>query len=89
MPIELGEKLSMSEILPYPDDQDPEEEDQNTAGAGSDPPAEPPGTHGRKAIDPYEDTEATDDPGASLTDEIEDNTPATDEQLHSSEEDHL
>jgi hypothetical protein len=64
---------------------EPEEDDEST-GATSDPLAEPPGSRGRKAPNPYEGTEATDEPGPSLIDQLEDHTPAADEQLEGGEE---
>jgi hypothetical protein len=86
---ELKETLRMSEILPYPEDHRPEEDDEEVTGASSDPLAEPPGTHGRKARNPYEGTEPGDEPGPSLGDLMEDHTPATDEQLQGGPEDCL
>lgn len=65
---------------------EPEEDETGATGASSDPLAEPPGSRGRKARNPYEDTEADDDPGRSLIDQIEDRTPAADEQLEGGEE---
>jgi hypothetical protein len=59
---------------------------RSSTGATSDPLAEPPGSRGRKAINPYEGAEADDDPGPSLRDVIEDHTPATDELLEGGEE---
>jgi hypothetical protein len=70
-----------------PEQFEPEEEDEfETAGATTDPLAEPPGSRGRKAPDPYEGTEADDEPGPSLIDQLEDHTPAADEQLEGGEE---
>jgi hypothetical protein len=63
-----------------------DEEESETTGAIRDPLAEPPGSQGRKALNPYEGTEADDDPGPSLIDELEDHTPAADEQLEGGEE---
>lgn len=70
-----------------PERFEPEEEDEfETTGATTDPLAEPPGSRGRKAPDPYEGTEADDEPGPSLIDQLEDHTPAADEQLEGGEE---
>ena len=76
----------MSETIPYPADCQPEGDDADTTGAITDPLADPPGTRGRKATNPYEGTEANDDPGPSLTEQLEDHTPAADEQLEGGEE---
>jgi hypothetical protein len=76
----------MDETIPDPEEHQPEEDDEETTGATSDPLAEPPGSRGRKAINPYEGTEADDDPGLFLRDLIEDRTPAADEQLEGGEE---
>ena len=67
---------------------EPEEEDEEleSTGATSDPLAEPPGSRGKKAYNPYEGTEADDEPGPSLIDQLEDHTPAADEQLEGGEE---
>jgi hypothetical protein len=70
---------NVNETVPDPEDEQPDEEE--IAGAASDPLADPPGSRGRKAPNPYEGTEADDDPGPSLTDELEDHTPANDEEL--------
>jgi hypothetical protein len=66
----------------------PEEKDEESelTGATSDPLAEPPGSRGRKALNPYEGTEADDERGPSLIDQLEDHTPAADEQLEGGEE---
>ena len=70
-----------------PEQFEPEEEDEfETTGTATDPLAEPPGSRGRKAPDPYEGTEADDEPGPSLIDQLEDHTPAADEQLEGGEE---
>jgi hypothetical protein len=66
----------VSEAIPDPDEYRPEDEDEETTGATSDPLADPPASRGRKARNPYEDTEADDNPGPSLADELEDDTPA-------------
>jgi hypothetical protein len=76
----------MSQTIPDPEEHQPEEDDEETTGATSDPLAEPPGSRGRKAWDPYEGTEADDEPGPSLSDLMEDHTPAADEQLEEEEE---
>jgi hypothetical protein len=76
----------MNETIPDPDEYQPEEDDEERTGATSDPLAEPPGSRGRKARNPYEGTEADDDPGPSLRDLMEDHTPAVDEQLEDEEE---
>jgi len=76
----------MNETIPDPEEYQPEEDDEETISATSDPLAEPPASRGRKAINPYEGTEADDDPGPSLRDVIEDHTPATDERLEGGEE---
>jgi hypothetical protein len=76
----------MNESIPDPEDVQPEEEDEGVTGAVTDPLADPPGSRGRKARNPYEGTEANDDPGPSLTDQLEDNTPANDETLGIGEE---
>jgi hypothetical protein len=47
---------------------------------------QPPGSRGRKAWNPYEGTEPDDEPGPSLSDLMEDHTPAADEQLEEEEE---
>lgn len=65
---------------------EPEEDDAESASGTSDPLAEPPGSLGRKAKNPYEGTEADDRLGPSLIDELEDHTPAADEQLEGGEE---
>ncbi|MBV8224525.1 MAG: hypothetical protein JO232_04970 [Verrucomicrobia bacterium] len=39
-----------------------------------------------QAVNPYEGTEADDEPGPSIADEIEEHTPAADEQLEGGEE---
>jgi hypothetical protein len=78
----------MSEKIPSHDDlplEEEEEEDELT-GATSDPLGDPPASRGRKTRNPYEDTEADDNPGPSLADQIEDHTPATDEDLHGGDE---
>ena len=69
-----------------PEEFEPEEDDVEATGAASDPLGEPPGSRGRKAKNPYEGTEANDDPGPSLIDQLEDHTPANDEQLEGEEE---
>ena len=70
-----------------PEQFESEEEDEfETTGATTDPLAEPPGSRGRKAPNPYEETEADDEPGPSLIDQLEDHTPAADEQLEGGEE---
>jgi hypothetical protein len=70
-----------------PEQFEPEEEDEfESTGATTDPLAEPPGSRGRKAPNPYEGTEAGDEAGPSLIDQLEDHTPATDEQLEGGEE---
>ena len=76
----------VSEKIPNHDDFPSEEVEDELTGATSDPLANPPGSRGRKAENPYEDTEADDVPGPSLADQIEDRTPATDEELHEGEE---
>jgi len=76
----------VSEKIPNHDDLPSEEEEDELSGATSDPLGDPPGSCGRKARNPYEDTEADDNPGPSLTDQIEDHTPATDEELHGGDE---
>jgi hypothetical protein len=75
----------MNAAIPDPEEYQPEKEDEGTTGATSDPLAEPPGSRGRKARNPYEETEADDYPGPSLSDFIEDHTPAADEQLEEEE----
>jgi hypothetical protein len=69
-----------------PEDYTPERDDEETIGPIKDPLAEPPGSRGRKAINPYEETEPDDNPGPSLADEMEEHTPAADEQLEGGEE---
>jgi hypothetical protein len=69
-----------------PERFEPEGEEDESTGAVTDPLAEPPGSRGRKAANPYEGTEANDEPGSSLIDELEDHTPAADEQLEGGEE---
>ena len=71
----------MSRHIPDPEEYRREDEDEETTGAASDPLADPPASRGRKARNPYEDTEADDSPGPSLADQLEDHTPANDEQL--------
>ena len=68
-----------------PGDFEPEEEFESI-GATTDPLAEPAGSRGRKAKNPYEGTEADDDPGPSIIDQLEDHTPANDELLEGGEE---
>lgn len=70
-----------------PDEFEPEDDDAESTGAAIDPLAEPPGSRGRKATNPYQGTEADDDPGPSLIDQLEDHTPANDELLEGGEED--
>lgn len=60
-------------------DEEENDEEFETTGAITDPLAEPPGSRGRKAPNPYEGTEADDEPGPSLIDQLEDHTPAADE----------
>jgi hypothetical protein len=72
--------------MPGPEEHQPEEDDEETTGATSNPLADPPGSRGRKASNPYEGTEAVDEPGPSLAEQIEDDTPAADEQLEGGEE---
>jgi hypothetical protein len=69
----------MNQSIPDPEDLQPEEEE--VTGAVTDPLADPPGSRGHKARNPYEDTEANDNPGPSLADQLEDDTPANDEAL--------
>jgi len=76
----------MNETIPDPEEYPPEEDDQETPGAARNPLAEPPASRGRKARNPYEETEADDDPGPSLRDVMEDHTPAADEELEDEEE---
>jgi hypothetical protein len=76
----------MNESNPDPEDLEPEYEDEEVTGAVTDPLADPPGSRGRKAQNPYEGTEANDDPGPSLADQLEDYTPANDETLGTGEE---
>jgi hypothetical protein len=76
----------VNEKIPNHNDFPSEEEDEELTGASSDPLGNPPGSRGRKAKNPYEDTEADDNPGPSLADQIEDRTTATDEELHGGEE---
>jgi hypothetical protein len=71
-------------MVPDPEDENREEEE--ITGATSDPLADPPGSRGHKAPNPYEGTEANDDPGPSLADELEDRTPANDEELEGGDE---
>jgi hypothetical protein len=73
--------LHVSEGIPDSEEYRPEDEDDETTGATSDPLADPPASRGHKAINPYEGTEANDEPGPSLADQLEDHTPANDEQL--------
>jgi hypothetical protein len=81
---ELKEKKEMSTM--DPDEFEPEDDDAESTGATRDPLAGPPGSRGRKATNPYEGTEADDDPGPSLIDQLEDQTPANDELLEGGEE---
>ncbi|HYY30460.1 MAG TPA: hypothetical protein VE860_21160 [Chthoniobacterales bacterium] len=76
----------MSNKLTDPEDYPFEEDEEETIGSIKDPLAEPPGSRGRKAINPYEGTEADDNPGPSIADEMEEHTPAADEQLEGGEE---
>ena len=76
----------VSEKIPNHDDFPSEQEEEELTGALSDPLGNPPGSRGSKAKNPYEDTEADDNPSPSLADQIEDRTPATDEELHGGEE---
>jgi hypothetical protein len=69
-----------------PEEYPAEQDDEETLGSIKDPLAEPPGTRGRKAVNPYEDMEADDEPGPSIAEEIEEHTPAADEQLEGGEE---
>ena len=73
-------------MISGPEGSQPEEDDEETTGATSNPLADPPGSRGRKARNPYEGTEAVDDAGPSLAEQIEDDTPAADEQLEGGEE---
>jgi hypothetical protein len=81
---ELKEKKEMSTM--DPDESELEDDAAELTGAASDPLAEPPGSRGRKATNPYEGTEADDDPGPSLIDQLEDHTLANDELLEGGEE---
>jgi hypothetical protein len=76
----------MSETIPDPEENRPEEEDEETTGATSSPLADPPGSRGHKARNPYEGTEADDTPGPSWAEQMEDDTPAADEELEGGEE---
>ncbi|HXM25186.1 MAG TPA: hypothetical protein VN957_04120 [Chthoniobacterales bacterium] len=76
----------MSETIPDPEEYQPEEEEDETTGATRDPLADPPGSRGHKAKNPYEGVEANDYPGPTLAEQLEDNTPANDEQLEGGEE---
>ena len=71
-----------------PEEFEPDEEGEESelTGATSDPLAEPPGSRGRKAPNPYEETEADSEAGPSQIDQLEDHTPANDEQLEGGEE---
>jgi hypothetical protein len=69
-----------------PEEFEPEEDEIESTGATSDPLAEPPGSRGRKAKNPYEGTEADDNSRPSLIDRLEDHTPANDERLEGGEE---
>jgi len=71
----------VNKAIPDPEDYRSEDEDEEMTGATSDPLAEPPASRGHKARNPYEGTEAVDEPGPSLADQLEDNTPANDELL--------
>jgi hypothetical protein len=77
----------MNESIPDPEDLQSEDEDEEITGAVTDPLADPPGSRGHKATNPYEGTEANDDPGPSLADQLEDDTPANDEELGGGEGD--
>jgi hypothetical protein len=77
----------MNESIPDPEDLQSEDEDEEVTGAVTDPLADPPGSRGHKATNPYEGTEANDDPGPSLADQLEDDTPANDEELGGGEGD--
>jgi hypothetical protein len=68
-----------------PDDYLPEEEEE-FPGAVTDPLANPPGSHGRKAPNPYEGNEPNDLPGPSLNEQMDDSTPANDAELGGGEE---
>ena len=76
----------MSETIPGPEEYQPEEEEDETTGATRDPLADPPRSRGHKAKNPYEGVEANDYPGPTLAEQLEDNTPANDEQLEGGEE---
>jgi hypothetical protein len=76
----------MSEPIPHPEELRPEDEEEETTGAFTDPLADPPGSRGHKARNPYEGIGADDDPGPSLADQLEDDTPANDEELGGGEE---
>jgi len=76
----------MNQTIPDPEEHQPKEDDEETTGAPSDPLAEPPASRGRKAWNPYEGTEADDEAGPSLSDLMEDHTPAADGQLEEEEE---
>ncbi len=67
-------------------DEEPLDDDEEMTGAVTDPLADTPGSRGHKAFDPYQDTEATDTPGPSPAELIEDTTPANDEELGGGEE---
>jgi hypothetical protein len=80
----LREQLRTADVnepIPDPEEFQPENEEEEPTGAFTDPLADPPGSRGHKAKNPYEGTEADDDPGPSLIDEMEDHTPASDEEL--------
>jgi hypothetical protein len=84
----LGDLLrtgDVNETIPAPEEFRPEDENEEITGATSNPLADPPGSRGHKAKNPYEDTEADDD-DPSLTEQLEDNTPANDEQLEGGDE---
>jgi len=70
----------VSKSIPDPEYR-PEDEDEETTGVTSDPLADPPASRVHKARNLSEGTEADDYPGPSLADQLEDRTPANDEQL--------
>jgi hypothetical protein len=75
----------MSDSIPDPEEYRSEDEDEEVTGATSNPLADPPGSRGHKARNPYEGTEADDDDPSQIQ-RLEDETPANDEELSGGEE---
>lgn len=73
--------------MPFPDPdeipprEEPMGEEESVGGSIVDPLADPPASHGHKARNPYEGSDADAEESLNRKDETDD-PPATDEQLH-------